>query len=200
MNMVQSRIIIPRRNILEFLDAVDENGGVFVVLDNGMATDVFLDERNNYWSITNNTEIIVHLNYYGLQLRTNNLMLKQVMFNENDDYNDIRFEIQLNSKEETFKIELTYHLENNVSINKFLLYDDTHISIEQLKEIDEAICYFLLEIVGVQNSIYNVLTNETLLIDKLIKLGYENKNGFINAYDNLKIGDYLLEKKLEFKK
>ncbi len=61
--MIKSRILVPRRNIIEFHEALDDRGGVFVTLDNGMVTDVYLDELNNYRSITNSKDIINHLDY-----------------------------------------------------------------------------------------------------------------------------------------
>lgn len=198
--MIKSRILVPRRNIIEFHEALDDRGGVFVTLDNGMVTDVYLDELNNYRSITNSKHIISHLDYYGLEIYSKNIMLKEIMFAQDDDECEIRFEIQIKDKEHMFKMELYFNEEENISYNRYLLFDSRKIPLELFKEIDDAINYFLLNIVGVTNSIFVVVTNETDLIDKMLKVDYQNNKGFIDAYDNPKIGEFMLEKKLKYKK
>ncbi len=198
--MIKSRILVPRRNIIEFQEALDDRGGVFVILDNGMVTDVYLDELNNYRSITNSKHIISHLNYYGLEIYSKNIILKEIMFYQDDDECNIRFEIKIKDEEHMFKMELYFNAEENISFNKYLLFDSRKISLELFKEIDDAINYFLLNIAKITNSIFIVVTNETDLIDKMLKIGYQNNRGFIDAYDNPKIGEFMLEKELKYKK
>ncbi len=122
------------------------------------------------------------------------------MFAQDDDECEIRFEIQIKDKEHMFKMELYFNEEENISFNRYLLFDSRKVSLELFKEIDEAINYFLLNIAGVTNSIFVVVTNETDLIDKMLKIDYQNNRGFIDAYDNPKIGEYMLEKQLKYKK
>lgn len=198
--MIKSRILVPRRNIIEFHEALDDRGGVFVTLDNGMVTDVYLDELNNYRSITNSKDIINHLDYYGLEIYSKNIILREIMFAQDDDECEIRFEIQIKDKEHMFKMELYFNEEENISFNRYLLFDSRKVSLELFKEIDEAISCFLLNIAEVTNSIFVVVTNETDLIDKMLKIDYQNNRGFIDAYDNPKIGEYMLEKQLKYKK
>jgi len=194
--MVKSRILIPRRNIIEFHESLDDRGGMLVTLDNGMVTDVYLDDLNNYRSITNNKHIISHLDYYGLEILNENVTLKEIMFTEDNEYKKIRLEIKIKEQDPMHKVELYYNELEKTSVNKFLLYDDSDIDLELLKEIEEAINYFLLDIEGITNTMFSVVTNETKLIDKLKQLGYVDNTGFINAYDNPNVGEYLLEKKL----
>lgn len=194
--MVKSRILIPRRNIIEFHESLDDHGGMLVTLDNGMVTDVYLDDLNNYRSITNNKHIISHLDYYGLEILNENVTLKEIMFTEDNEYKKIRLEIKIKKQDPMHKVELYYNELEKTSVNKFLLYDDSDIDLELLKEIEEAINYFLLDIEGITNTMFSVVTNETKLIDKLKQLGYVDNTGFINAYDNPNVGEYLLEKKL----
>ncbi len=194
--MVKSRILIPRRNIIEFHESLDDHGGMLVTLDNGMVTDVYLDDLNNYRSITNNKHIISHLDYYGLEILNENVTLKEIMFTEDNEYKKIRLEIKIKEQDPMHKVELYYNELEKTSVNKFLLYDDSDIDLELLKEIEEAINYFLLDIEGITNTMFSVVTNETKLIDKLKQLGYVDNTGFINAYDNPNVGEYLLEKKL----
>ena len=115
------------------------------------------------------------------------------IFNE---YKKIRLEIKIKEQDPMHKVELYYNELEKTSVNKFLLYDDSDIDLELLKEIEEAINYFLLDIEGITNTMFSVVTNETKLIDKLKQLGYVDNTGFINAYDNPNVGEYLLEKKL----
>lgn len=194
--MVKSRILIPMKNIIEFHESLDDYGGMLVTLDNGMVTDVYLDDLNNYRSITNNKHIIGHLDYYGLELVNENVSLKEIMFTEDNEYKKIRLEIKIKEQDPMYKVELYYNELEKISINKFLLYDDSDIDLEILKEIEEAINYFLLDIEGITNTMFSVGADETELIDKLKQLGYSDNTGFINAYDNLNVGEYLLEKKL----
>jgi len=194
--MIITRILIPRRNIIEFHESLDDHGGMLVTLDNGMVTDVYLDDLNNYRSITNNKHIISHLDYYGLEILNENVTLKEIMFTEDNEYKKIRLEIKIKEQDPMHKVELYYNELEKTSVNKFLLYDDSDIDLELLKEIEEAINYFLLDIEGITNTMFSVVTNETKLIDKLKQLGYVDNTGFINAYDNPNVGEYLLEKKL----
>ena len=199
--MIKSRILIPRRNIIEFLESLDERGGAFVILDNGMTTDVYLDDLNNYRSITNNIEIIDHLDYYGLEIYTDNVSLKEIQFYQDEsEMNNIRFEIKIKGDENHYKVKLSFDYEEDVCFNEFLIFDDYKVSIENFKEVDDLICYFIYDILGYTNSIYTVVTNETRRIENLLSIGYENKEGFINAYDNPKVGDYMLKKDLSDKK
>ncbi len=199
--MIKSKILIPRKNILEFMEPLDDRGGVFVILDNGMTTDVYLDDLNNYRSITNNIEIIDYLDYYGLEIYTDNVSLKEIQFYQDEsEINNIRFEIKIKGDENHYKVKLSFDYEEDVCFNEFLIFDDHKVSIENFKEVDDLICYFIYDILGYTNSIYTVVTNETRRIENLLSIGYENKVGFINAYDNLKVGDYMLEKDLSDKK
>lgn len=198
--MVKSRILIPMKNIIEFHESLDDYGGMLVTLDNGMVTDVYLDDLNNYRSITNNKHIISHLDYYGLEILNENVSLKEIMFTEDNENKKIRLEIKIRGQDPMYKVELYYNELEKISVNKFLLYDDSDIDLKILKEIEEAINYFLLDIEGITNAMFSVVTNETELIDKLKQLGYVDNTGFINAYDNPNIGEYLLEKKLIYKK
>ncbi|NLB85052.1 MAG: hypothetical protein GX794_02930 [Acholeplasmataceae bacterium] len=97
-------------------------------------------------------------------------------------------------------MELYFNEEENIRFNRYLLFDSRKVSLELFKEIDEAISCFLLNIAEVTNSIFVVVTNETDLIDKMLKIDYRNNRGFIDAYDNPKIGEYMLEKQLKYKK
>lgn len=199
--MIKSRILIPRRNIIEFLESLDERGGAFVILDNGMTTDVYLDDLNNYRSITNNIEIIDHLDYYGLEIYTDNVSLKEIQFYQDEsEMNNIRFEIKIKGDENHYKVKLSFDYEEDVCFNEFLIFDDYKVSTENFKEVDDLICYFIYDILRYTNSIYTVVTNETRRIENLLSIGYENKVGFINAYDNPKVGDYMLEKDLSNEK
>ena|SRR5690554_1093437 len=199
--MIKSRILIPRRNIIEFLESLDERGGAFVILDNGMTTDVYLDDLNNYRSITNNIEIIDHLDYYGLEIYTDNVSLKEIQFYQDEsEMNNIRFEIKIKGDENHYKVKLSFDYEEDVCFNEFLIFDDYKVSTENFKEVDDLICYFIYDILRYTNSIYTVVTNETRRIENLLSIGYENKVGFINAYDNPKVGDYMLEKDLSDEK
>ena len=199
--MIKSRILIPRRNIIEFLESLDERGGAFVILDNGMTTDVYLDDLNNYRSITNNIEIIDHLDYYGLEIYTDNVSLKEIQFYQDEsEMNNIRFEIKIKGDENHYKVKLSFDYEEDVCFNEFLIFDDYKVSTENFKEVDDLICYFIYDILRYTNSIYTVVSNETRRIENLLSIGYENKVGFINAYDNPKVGDYMLEKDLSDEK
>ena len=195
--MIKTRILIPRKNIVEFLEPLDERGGAFVILDNGMTTDVYLDDLNNYRSITNNVDIIMDLDFYGLEIYTENVNLREIQFyqDEDDTYN-FRFEIKIKDDENHYKVKLNIDAEEGFSINEFLIFNDNKVSPENFKEVDDLICYFLYDILGVTKSIFTVVTRETKRIENLLNVGYENKKGFINAYDNPKVGEYMLEKDL----
>lgn len=195
--MIKSRILIPRRNIIEFLEPLDERGGAFVILDNGMTTDVYLDDLNNYRSITNNVDIIMDLDFYGLEIYTDNVNLREIQFyqDEDDTYN-FRFEIKIKDDKNHYKVKLNIDAEEGFSINEFLIFNDNKVSRKNFKEVDDLICYFLYDILGVTKSIFTVVTRETKRIENLLNVGYENKKGFINAYDNPKVGEYMLEKDL----
>jgi len=195
--MIKTRILIPRKNIVEFLEPLDERGGAFVILDNGMTTDVYLDDLNNYRSITNNVDIIMDLDFYGLEIYTDNVNLREIQFyqDEDDTYN-FRFEIKIKDDENHYKVKLNIDAEEGFSINEFLIFNDNKVSPENFKEVDDLICYFLYDILGVTKSIFTVVTRETKRIENLLNVGYENKKGFINAYDNPKVGEYMLEKDL----
>lgn len=195
--MIKTRILIPRRNIIEFLEPLDERGGAFVILDNGMTTDIYLDDLNNYRSITNNVDIIMDLDFYGLEIYTDNVNLREIQFyqDEYDTYN-FRFEIKIKDDENHYKVKLNIDAEEGFSINEFLIFNDNKVSPENFKEVDDLICYFLYDILGVTKSIFTVVTRETKRIENLLNVGYENKKGFINAYDNPKVGEYMLEKDL----
>ncbi|HHX66759.1 MAG TPA: hypothetical protein GX708_01715 [Gallicola sp.] len=199
--MIKSRILIPRKNIQEFLEPLDERGGAFVILDNGMTTDVYLDDLNNYRSITNNRDIIIYLEFYGLELYTDNVNLREIQFyrDEDETYN-IRFEIKIKGDENHYKVKLSIDLEEGFSLNEFLIFSDNKVSLENFKEVNDLISYFLYDILGVTKSIFTVVTRETKRIENLLNVGYENKKGFINAYDNPKVGEYMLEKDLPDKK
>ncbi len=199
--MIKSRILIPRKNILEFMEPLDDRGGAFVILDNGMTTDVYLDDLNNYRSITNNVDIIMDLDFYGLEIYTDNVNLREIQFyqDEDDTYN-FRFEIKIKNDENHYKVKLNIDAEEDISLNEFLIFNDNKVSIENFKEIDDLICYFLYDILGISKSIFTVVTRETKRIENLLSIGYENKVGFINAYDNPKVGEYMLEKDLTNKK
>ncbi len=199
--MVKSRILIPRKNILEFMEPLDDHGGIFFILDNGLITDVYLDDLNNYRSITNNIEIINYLDYYGLEIYTNNVSLREIQFYEEEDgLNNIKFEIKIKGDEAHHKVKISFDFEEGISINEFLIFDDYNVSLEDLKEVDDLICYFIYDILGIRKSIYTVVTKETRRIENLLSIGYENRLGFINAHDNPKIGEYMLEKDLFNKK
>ncbi len=198
--MIKSRILVPRRNIIEFHEVLDDRGGIFVILDNGMGTVVYLDERNNYRSITNSKHLIRHLNYYGLEIISKNVTLKEIMFAEEDGECEIRLAIEIKGDDQMSKLELYFIAEEKTSFNRYLIFNSRKVSLEIFKEIDDAINYFLLKIAGVTYSIFTVVTNEVDLIDKMLKIGYVNKKGFLDVYDNPKVGEFMLEKELKYKK
>jgi len=101
-----------------------------------------LSRRQTYRSITNNDHIIKHLNYYGLEIFNDKVILKEIMLNQDDEYCKIRFDIEVLLIGGHYKVELLFKEEENFSLNKFLIIDYFKLSLETLKEIDEAINYF----------------------------------------------------------
>jgi len=51
---------------------------------------------------------------------------------------------------------------------------------------------FLLEIVGITNTAFVVVTNQRELIAKLEAMDYKNRQGFIDAYNNPNNSEYIL--------
>jgi|SRR5690625_224444 len=194
--MIKAKIIIPKHKIVEVHEPLDESGGEIATLDNGMHTDFYVDPFNTHWSITNDKNLIEYLNYRGLELESYKVTFREIYFIEKDGIKTIRFELSFVGFYENMKLKIAFNPKENFSNVEFLIFNEDSIDVKIFNHIVHIVNYFLEDIEGITNSSFTVDTNRTKIIDWLLELEYENKKGFINAYDNLNFGVFLLEKKL----